>query len=169
MIISETKRLRIRHLQVSDANFIYQLYNQPNFIKYIGDRGVHSPKDAEVFIQKVQDNYQQYGFWLYLVERKDNGQEVGVNGLIQRDYLDAPDIGFALTNQFCGQGYAKESSLAILQHSKVQGHSHLYGITSPNNHVSEHLLKKLGFEFQRQEYFDNSTAPINLFQLLLQS
>ncbi|HEY9030782.1 MAG TPA: GNAT family N-acetyltransferase [Kangiella sp.] len=169
MIIAETERLRIRHLQHSDANFIYQLYNQPNFIKYIGDRGVHSPKDAEVFIQKVQDNYKHYGFWLYLAERKDNGKAVGVNGLIKRDYLDAPDIGFAFITQFCGQGYAQESSQAILQHSKAQGQTNLYAITSPNNHVSEHLLKKLGFEFQRQDYFDNSTSPINLFKLLLQS
>lgn len=169
MIIAETERLRIRHLQHSDANFIYQLYNQPNFIKYIGDRGVHSPKDAEVFIQKVQDNYKHYGFWLYLAERKDNGQAVGVNGLIQRDYLDAPDIGFAFITQFCGQGYAQESSQAILQHSKAQGQTNLYAITSPNNHVSEHLLKKLGFEFQRQDYFDNSTSPTNLFKLLFQS
>lgn len=167
MLIAETDRLRIRHLQKSDANFIYQLYNQPSFIKYIGDRGVHSPQDAEVFIQKVQDNYQQYGFWLYLVERKDNGQAVGVNGLIQRDYLEAPDIGFAFMTQSCGQGFAKESSQAILQHSKQLGLAHLYAITSPDNHVSEHLLKKLGFEFQRQDYFDNSTSPINLFRLLL--
>lgn len=167
MIIAETERLRLRHIELADANFIYQLYNQPSFIKYIGDRGVHSIEDAKVFIQKVNDNYQQYGFWLYLLERNDNNQPIGVNGLIQRDYLDAPDIGFALMPNACSQGFAFESSLAVIEHSRSLGHPHLYAITSPNNHVSEYLLKKLGFIFQHQDYFDNSTHPINLFMLTL--
>lgn len=167
MIIVETERLRLRHIEEIDANFIFQLYNQPSFIKYIGDRGVHSVEDAKVFIQKVQDNYQQYGFWLYLVERKDNTQPIGVNGLIQRDYLDAPDIGFALMPNACSQGFAHESSLAVIEHSKSLQHTHLYAITSPTNHVSEQLLHKLHFSFQRQDYFDNSTHPVNLFMLTL--
>lgn len=165
MIIAETKRLRLRHLKSSDAKFIYQLYNQPSFIKYIGDRGVHSVADAKIFIKKVQDNYQQFGFWLYLVEDKETRQPLGVNGLIQRDYLDAPDIGFALMPEHCGKGLAKESSLAVVHHAKQLKLATIYAITSPDNSTSESLLARIGFSFQRQDYFDNSTNVINLFKL----
>lgn len=168
MIIAHTDRLHLRHINVSDAQFIYQLYNQPSFIKYIGDRGIHSVTDAEAFISKVKANYLHYGFWLYLVEDKESNQPLGVNGLIQRDYLDAPDIGFALMPEYCGKGFAKESSLAVLQHAKQLKLTSIYAITSPDNTVSESMLNRLGFVFQRQDFFDGSATPINLFTLNLE-
>lgn len=165
MLIAETERLRLRHIKASDAEFIFELYNQPSFIKYIGDRGIHSVQDAEAFISKVEDNYQQFGFWLYLVEDKANHKPLGVNGLIQRDYLDAPDIGFALMPEYCGKGFAKESSLAVVQHARLSKLATIYAITSPDNTISESLLARIGFTFQQQDYFDNSTTAINLFKL----
>ena len=167
MIIAETKRLRLRHLKKSDAEFIFALYNQPSFIKYIGDRGIHSVQDAEVFISKVEDNYQQFGFWLYMVEDKATHQALGVNGLIQRDYLDAPDIGFALQSEFWGQGIAKESSLAVLNHAYQLGHSKLYAVTHPENFASQQLLLALKFKLQKQLITDDSSTFSNLFTYYL--
>ncbi|WP_018623826.1 GNAT family N-acetyltransferase [Kangiella aquimarina] len=165
MIIAETERLRLRHFRKSDAEFIYQLYNQPSFIKYIGDRGIHSVQDAEAFISKVEDNYQQFGFWLYLVEDKETRQPLGVNGLIQRDYLDAPDIGFALIPEYCGKGFAKESSLAVIDFAMTLGIPHIYAITIHDNIASQKLLLSLNFTFNREEFLDDSTEPTLVYLL----
>ncbi|MBD3667204.1 MAG: GNAT family N-acetyltransferase [Kangiella sp.] len=167
MTIAETNRLRLRHIKASDAEFIFQLYNQPSFIKYIGDRGVHSVQDAEAFISKVEDNYQQFGFWLYLVEDKDTHHPLGVNGLIQRDYLDAPDIGFALMPEYCGKGFAKESSLSVIEFAKGLSIPHLYAITSDDNTISQNLLLSLNFKYDRQEFLDDSTEPTLVYILSL--
>lgn len=48
MNILETDRLVLRHLASADAPFILELLNDPDWLRYIGDRGVrsvaHSPQ-----------------------------------------------------------------------------------------------------------------------------
>jgi ribosomal-protein-alanine N-acetyltransferase len=61
--------LRLRKLTIEDATFIVQLLNDPDGLKYIGDREVKNVKDAVVYIQQgPQAMYQQYGMGLLLVE-----------------------------------------------------------------------------------------------------
>ena len=91
MIITQTNRLQLRHINQSDAAFIFNLYNQAPFIMHIGDRGLSSLAKTRDFIKVIQANYKKYGFWLYLVEDKLTKEPVGINGLVQRDYLDAPE------------------------------------------------------------------------------
>ena len=44
MILSE--RLELRELTVADAPFIVELLNDPDFHRYIGDRGIRTLQDA---------------------------------------------------------------------------------------------------------------------------
>jgi ribosomal-protein-alanine N-acetyltransferase len=61
--------LRLRKLTIEDATFIVQLLNDPDWLKYIGDREVKNVRDAVVYIQQgPQAMYQQYGMGLLLVE-----------------------------------------------------------------------------------------------------
>ena len=61
--------LRLRKLTIEDATFIVQLLNDPDGLKYIGDREVKNVRDAVVYIQQgPQAMYQQYGMGLLLVE-----------------------------------------------------------------------------------------------------
>src|SRR2546429_4560942 len=39
MIILETDRLALRWLTIEDAEFIFDLLNQPSFLQFIGDKG----------------------------------------------------------------------------------------------------------------------------------
>jgi len=69
-------------------------------------------------------------------------------GLIQRDTLDAPDIGYAFLPRAWGHGYAREAAGAVL----VYGHSTLglpriLAITDPENVPSIKLLEDLGMRF----------------------
>lgn len=164
MIICETSQLRLRHFESNDANFILRLYNQPAFLQHIGDRGIHTLDDAKQFIVTTKNHYTNHGFWLYLVEDIATGNPVGVNGLVKRDYLDVPDIGFAIDNEYWRHGYAFESSQAVLGHARELGLEKLYGITSPDNQSSIQLLLKLGFNFSKCDSFEEGSEPINLYQ-----
>ena len=44
--VAETERLRVRWLNTGDSAFILELVNEPSWIQYIGDKGVHTPQDA---------------------------------------------------------------------------------------------------------------------------
>jgi len=147
--ILETERLIIRELVEDDAAFIYKLLNSPKFIKYIGDRGVRSDEDARVFIRdRYRKSYEQNGYGLYAVELKANGTPVGMCGLVRRDTLPAPDLGFAFLPEHEGKGYGYESSLAVIDLGREKfGFDELLAITTLDNDASVGLLTKLGFEF----------------------
>ncbi len=141
----ETERLVLRDLSQEDANGIYQLVNSAGWLKNIGDRNVHTMKDAERYIQTwALDSYSKHGFGPYAVLSK-SGKFIGICGLFQRDYLNIPDLGFAFIPEYLGKGYGFESSKAIMQHANSSGFEKLAGITSKENIASQNLLKKLGF------------------------
>ena len=92
MLITETRRLKIRQLTRDDAAFIFELVNQPAWIVHIGDKNVHSLTDAENYIIKGPVSmYTEYGYGLYLVELTSDTKPIGICGLIQRENLPAGD------------------------------------------------------------------------------
>lgn len=176
-MIINTKRLVIRELSQKDAGFILNLYNQPSFIENIGDRGLKTIIDVKKWLDSVNEHYHNFGYWLYAVCLKESGDCIGVNGLVQRDYFHEPDIGFAFLPEHCRQGYAFESSQAILSHAKALRHSSLshaeqiLAITSPSNTASQQLLLKLGFTQQTnikiESNTEGKTESVNKFSFTL--
>jgi RimJ/RimL family protein N-acetyltransferase len=151
MKVLETDRLIIRRLTVEDAAFIFELVNDPAWLRFIGDRGVRSLEDARNYILKGPvDMYARLGFGLYLVELKGEGVPIGMCGLIKRDTLKDVDIGFAFMPGFRGKGYAYEAASAVLAYGKsTLGLERIVAIVSPGNASSIQLLEKLGFEFEQ--------------------
>lgn len=151
MTVLETARLTLRRLSQEDAPFIFRLVNEPSWLKYIGDKGVRSLDDARRYLQEGPlDMYARCGFGLYLVVRKRDAAPIGVCGLIKRDALAEPDIGFAFTPENWGAGYAVEAAGATLAYGRdVLGMKRILAITSLDNAASIRLLEKIGMQFER--------------------
>src|SRR3989442_11363593 len=113
MIVLETDRLVLRRLAVEDAEFIFDLLNQPSFLQFIGDKGVRTIDDARKYILTGPiASYHRFGFGLYLTELKPTQAPIGICGLLKRETLDDVDVGFAFRRQDWRQGYAFESASA---------------------------------------------------------
>jgi RimJ/RimL family protein N-acetyltransferase len=151
-LIATTDRLVLRHITTPDAAFYSQLVNEPAWIGNIGDRQVNSLDDAKLQIKhRLITSYQQHGFGLYLVALKSSALPIGICGLVKRDTLVAPDIGFAFLHSHWGQGYALEAAKAVLTHAFHElGLACVLGITTAANRPSAKLLLKLGLQFQGQ-------------------
>ena len=164
-VILQTDRLRLRRLTPGDATFIFELVNEPSFIENIGDRNVRSEEDAVRYIQNgPMASYERYGYGLYKVELKQTSTPIGICGPLKRETLDYPDIGFAFLPRFWGQGYALESSSAVMNYSReVLGLNEIAAITTPTNERSIKLLEKLGFKFQCLKSLADDASPIKLF------
>jgi RimJ/RimL family protein N-acetyltransferase len=149
--ILETARVRLRELSPGDAPFILELLNESAFLRYIGDKRVRTHDDARRYIvTEPIATYEEHGFGLYLVERKEDGVPIGICGLLKRAWLDAPDLGFAFLSRFTSKGYGYESAAAVLSMARrTWDLARVYAITSPDNTVSIGLLGKLGFVFER--------------------
>ena len=165
MQIVVTERLILRQLVLDDAAFILELVNDPDWLRYIGDRGVHDLESACGYIQKgPMDMYARYGFGLWLVELKGEGTPIGLCGLIKRDTLPEVDLGFAFLARYRGRGYAREAAEAALAHGKnAHGLQRILAITSPDNARSIALLEKLGFVYERNLLLAGGTDEVKVF------
>lgn len=166
-VIVETDRLLVRALTLADAPFILELLNEPAFHQYIGDKGVRDVAGAEKYLREGPlAMYARHGFGLWLVVLKTTGEPLGMCGLLQRDYLPDPDLGFALLQRHTGRGYAHESAAAVLRHGQeTLKLPRILAITAMENPPSVGLLQKLGFRFQKMTDLPGFAAPSRLFKL----
>ncbi|HUR34533.1 MAG TPA: GNAT family N-acetyltransferase [Vicinamibacterales bacterium] len=149
-IVLQTPRLALRHLHDGDAGFILELLNDPGWLRFIGNKSVHDHEGAINYIAKAQRMYREKGFGLWVVERRADGEKLGLCGLIKRDTLHDVDLGFGLLTRYHGQGYGNEAGAGVLEYGrKVVGLARIVAITSPDNVASSSLLEKLGFVFER--------------------
>ena len=148
--ILDTRRLTLRQVTPADAAFFLRLLNDPGWIENIGDRGVRSAADAELYISNnIRAHYQTHGYGLYAVQLRAQALPIGLCGLLKRDFLPAPDLGFALLPEYVGAGYACEAARGLLMYAeKNLSVTRLYAIVKRSNHRSISLLERLGFRYQ---------------------
>jgi len=163
----ETERLRIEPTTEIDASLIYELMNTPKWIKFIGDRNVHSIADAKAYIQKkMLPQLERLRYSNYTVIRKSDGEKIGTCGLYDRDGLEGIDIGFAFLPQFEKKGYAFESVSKLLE---VAIHdfkiNEISAITIKENVGSQKLLTKIGMTFKEYIKIPNDDEELMLYTL----
>ncbi len=184
MKIVETERVVLREMTAEDAEFVLDLLNQPSFIKYIGDRKVRSPEAARDFIEnRYRASYRDHGFGLYTVELREEAEKpksnsetenrrpktkIGICGFVKRDYLPAPDIGFAFLPAFEGKGYAFEAASAAMTYGReALGFTRVLAITTLDNHSSGRLLGRLGFRYDGE--IENENEKLKLYSAEMKS
>jgi RimJ/RimL family protein N-acetyltransferase/protein tyrosine phosphatase (PTP) superfamily phosphohydrolase (DUF442 family) len=150
MIEIETDRLQLRRLILDDAPFILRLVNEPSWLQFIGDRGVRDLDGARSYITGgPQRLYDTHGFGLFLVLRREDGQPLGLCGLIKRDTLPDPDIGFAFLPEHWGQGFAREAAAATLRYAREKhGLARVVAITHVDNTASGRVLETIGMRYE---------------------
>ncbi|MEP7000888.1 MAG: GNAT family N-acetyltransferase [bacterium] len=165
MPVLRTARLTLDRITADDAEFILALLTEPSFLRYIGDRGVQSVDDARRYIDEGPvASYAANGFGLYLVRLAESGTPIGMCGLLKRATLQDVDVGFALRPAYWGNGYARESALAVMQHARDDfGLTRLAAIVSPDNQSSISLLEALGLRFEETRQLTIDTEAVQVF------
>jgi RimJ/RimL family protein N-acetyltransferase len=85
-----------------------------------------------------------------MVELKECSTPIGMCGIIRRDSLEYPDIGFAILPDHYGKGYGYEIADATLLFAKEKLMlPSICAITLPDNIPSIRLIEKLGMKFEK--------------------
>lgn len=149
VMVLETERLFLRQLTPDDDAFILELLNEPGFLENIGDRQVRDLEGARRYVAEGPAvSYARHGFGLWWVGLKATAEPVGICGLIKREVLDHPDIGYAFLARFSGQGFASEAGAAVLAYGRrALGLGRIVAITKPDNDGSIRVLEKIGLKF----------------------
>ena len=146
----ETERLLLKLVSVDDTAFIYELYNSPRFIEFIGDRNIRNKDDARN----------------YIIVRKDDGQKIGSVGIFERDGLDVNDIGFSFLPEFEGKGFGFEAASALMEIAfKEFGVKKLSAITTDANISSQKLIEKLGLKFKKTVRLPDDEEDLRYYEM----
>ncbi|NIV17827.1 MAG: GNAT family N-acetyltransferase [Woeseiaceae bacterium] len=164
-----TARLRLRRLTLDDADLMLGVWNDPAFIRYVGDRGIRTVVQAhEAMLEGPMMLYETYGYGPYRIALRDSDTPIGICGIFRRDGLDEPDIGFSTLPEYCGNGFAYEAACAVIEYARKDlGLSVLNAIVSPDNAASIGLIRKLGLSFERMYEWPDSGEQVAIYAMQL--
>lgn len=166
----KTKRLQLRRLTFDDAWLMLAIWNDPAFVRYVGDRGIRTVAQARDALKEgALRLYAEYGYGPYRIALRSNGTPIGICGLFRRDGLDHADIGFSILPDYCGNGYAYEAASAVVEHARVDIKlARVTAIVAPENTASIRLIEKLGLLFEKTIRMPGEDHDISLYAMPLE-
>lgn len=145
----ETERLLLRELNISDVEAFFRLNENPNVIKYTGDKSFSNKEEAVKFLEDY-DAYSKFGMGRWAVVSKLDNSFLGWCGLKCDSESNEIDLGFRFFEEHWGKGYATEASKVCLKYAfEVLELENLVGRVMSENLPSIRVLEKLGFKFEK--------------------
>ncbi|MCT4178955.1 GNAT family N-acetyltransferase [Elizabethkingia anophelis] len=158
--ILETERLLLRELNPDDAGDFFNLNENPNVIKYTGDKAFQNIDEAREFLENYQ-NYRLNGYGRWAVMSKENNEFVGWCGLKYNSSTDETDVGFRFFEHYWNKGFATESAGACIDYGfKNLNLNTVLGRAMQDNAASVKILEKLGMKYVRDFDFDGHKGVI---------
>jgi RimJ/RimL family protein N-acetyltransferase len=164
--IFKTKRLLLREASIDDSEFILKLVNEPAWHEFIFNHSIDTIEKASEYIeQRMIAMYQNFGFGLWVVEKRDDAVPIGICGLLKRDSLNCIDLGFAFSAEYWKQGFASEASIAALTYAKSELKiQRIVAITDSLNTRSVKLLERIGFVYESKFSHPGSDEVLSLYE-----
>ncbi len=145
--ILKTERCIVRETVVEDVDSLYDIYEEPAITEYMED--LYEDRDEEIaYIKDYRRRmYGFYGYGIWTVQARQDGQVIGRAGISWREEFDVPELGFVIGVPWQRQGYAYEVCSAILRYAwKDIGFKQIQALVMEHNEKSAALCRKLGFE-----------------------
>ncbi len=143
----QTERLILREFVDEDWQAVLAYQRDPRYLRYY-PWTERSPKDVRAFVsifilQQQQDPRIKFQLAVTL---KSSGELIGNCG-IRKDFSESSsaDIGYELSPEYWGKGYATEAANAIVRFGFIKLRLHrIWATCVAENTASAHVLEKLG-------------------------
>lgn len=147
MIYFESPRLKFRDWKYIDLEKFKIINKDKEVMKFFPS--ILSVDETEKFYEVIQEEFEQYGYGLFAVEDKENGEFVGFIGFhwarFDSKFTPCIEIGWRLDKNAWGKGFATEGAKACLNYGfGILGFGRIYSFTSKINIKSEKVMKKIG-------------------------
>lgn len=147
MIKTETERLLLRPLAISDAKEFYEYAKSENVGPHAGWKPHESIEETEKIIEEVFMPNEGLA-----IIHKESGRLIGVIALEpdkRRPELPSREIGYSLDENFWGNGYMTEAAKAVIKYGFEEMKLDVIAIcTSLVNERSARVIEKCGFKFE---------------------
>lgn len=144
----ETRRLILRPIAESDLEDLYAFHRQPNVGPAAGWKPHENRQETLEILRTLFIG--QPG--MFGIVWRENGQMIGEIGLTadpKREYPAAQMLGYAIREEFWGQGIVTEAARAVVAYGFRQlGLLLISAYCYPENHASRRILEKCGFHYE---------------------
>jgi RimJ/RimL family protein N-acetyltransferase len=153
MLILETPRLLLRHLEPHDLDALFALYRDPEMRRYFpdGTRTLEQTRDELDWFRHGHPTFPELGLWATVEKR--SGALLGRCGLLpwEIDGRQEVELAFLIDKTRWREGFAGEAAQAIVDHARVVLHiERLICLITPGNTASVGVARKVGMSFERE-------------------
>lgn len=159
-LLLETDRLLLRPLELSDADDMFAMDNNPAVHKYLWQKPFEDIEESIKIIEYVRNQYEANNIGRFATIIKQTGEFIGWTGIkyiddhIENGNSNFYDYGYRLNEKFWGKGYATEASIAWLDYGFNQMNiDKMNAYTHSQNGASNYILQKVGMTFV-EDYLD---------------
>lgn len=151
-ILLETDRLQFRRMNNSDLGLLNAIFNDIEIMKYLGSTwSVDLIKSTlNEWIEEWGNNNYYYG----VLQLKQSKESIGIVGFTENTNPEETGIEFSwfVLKKHQNKGYATEITEKLIDFIFITLHKErIFAETHPDNLSSNHILKKLGFNFIREK------------------
>ncbi|MER2090995.1 MAG: GNAT family N-acetyltransferase [Sporosarcina sp.] len=169
-----TQRLRLTEVQPDQAPTLFEIFSNPEVVKYYGMDPMYELVQAEKIIQHFKNNYETKKGMRWAISLRDGDRFVGTIGLNNLSVgMKKAEVGFEIHPDYWRSGITSEALREVLAYSFKELSLHRIGaVTFPANAASIGLLKKFGFMEEgklRSYLFQNGVSHDALMFSLLHS
>ncbi|MCK5359009.1 MAG: GNAT family N-acetyltransferase [Gammaproteobacteria bacterium] len=157
---AETERLILRAFKEEDWVDLYQLYSDPECIKFTIQRTLSKGESWRTMATMI-GHWQLRGYGPYAMEDKATGKVMGPVGLWYPKDWPEPEIKWALSRAFWGKGYASEAARAVKKiAAECMPDISLISLIFSDNMPSIKLAEAIGARFEKEIEFRGQIAHI---------
>jgi RimJ/RimL family protein N-acetyltransferase len=153
--MKETARVGLRLWSTGDLPLLERLLGDPRMTEYLG-----GPEDPET-MRKRHENFCRLPTTdtglMYVITVGPEELPAGSIGYWQKEWNDQTvwETGWSVLPEFQGRGIATKATLLIIEQARAaRKHRYLHAFPSVDNHPSNAICRKTGFEFQGEYEFE---------------
>jgi len=156
-----TARLQAERLTAEHLPEIRRMHADPAVMEHL--RGVRDEAANAAYLARNLQHWRDYGFGLWVLRELGGGPPVGrtvLRHLLVED-VEEVEVGYAFYPQYWGRGLATEIAAACLALGREKLHlTTIVAVTSLSNAASQHVLRKVGLEYERDFMNDGKLCAL---------
>lgn len=152
----KTKRIGFSKWNDDDLDLAVQLWGDKEVTNFICADGVFTKQDIINRLETEIHNDKLFHIQYWPIFELSAEELIGCCGIRPFNYeTHSYEIGFHLRKKYWGMGYASEAANAVIDYSfTVLKADKLYAGHHPQNEASGKLLKKLGFRYIGENFYE---------------
>jgi RimJ/RimL family protein N-acetyltransferase len=153
MLILNTERLLLRHMEPEDLEPLYAMYSDPEVRKYYpnGTKTLKETKEELDWFLHGHPSHPELGLWATI--ERSSGEFLGRCGLLPWHIQgkDEVELAFMIKKQRWREGIATEAAHGIIKYANTAlGLCRLVSLVMPGNAASAGVATKVGMSFERE-------------------